>query len=147
MADWDIRRAELNDAASLAACINAAYAIYAARGIGLPAVSDGITDDIQENIVWVAVQDAKVIGGLVLIARQDHAMLANVAVDPIATGRGLGRALIHHAEREARKVGFQKIKLTTHVDMPGNLRLYAHLGWHETSRRSDKVFMEKQLPE
>jgi GNAT superfamily N-acetyltransferase len=146
MADWDIRRTELADVALLVACIDAAYAIYAARGIGLPAVSDGIADDIQDNIVWAAVQDAKMIGGLVLIARQYHAMLANVAVDLIATGRGLGRALIHHAEREAQKAGFQKLKLTTHVDMPGSLLLYTHLGWHETSRRVDKVFMEKQLP-
>ena len=99
MADWHIRRAELTDAVALAACINAAYAFHVARGISLPAVFDGITDDIQENIVWAAVQDAKVIGGLVLIARQDSAMLANVTVDPIATGRGWGRALIHHAER------------------------------------------------
>ena len=62
MADWDVRRAELADVALLVACIDAAYAIYAARGIGLPAVSDGIADDIQDNIVWAAVQNAKMIG-------------------------------------------------------------------------------------
>jgi GNAT superfamily N-acetyltransferase len=145
MADWNIRRAEMADAASLAACIEAAYSIYAASGVELPAVSDGIAEDIRDNLVWVAVQGGRIVGGLVLVAKQDHMMLANVAVDPGATGAGLGRALIQHAEREARELGVHRMKLTTHAGMPENVRLYEHLGWRETGRCGDKVFMEKQM--
>jgi len=145
MADWKVRCAVLADAEALAGCIDAAYSIYATSGIELPAVSDGVAEDIRDNLVWVADQDGRIVGGLVLVARQGDAQIANVAVDPSATGAGLGRALIEHAEREARRLGHRSMKLTTHPGLTANVRLYTHLGWQETSRSADKVFMEKQL--
>ena len=145
MTHWTIRRAEASDTASLAACIDAAYSVYTDKGIDLPAVSEGIAEDIRENSVWVAVLDGRIIGGLVLILRRDHAILANVAVDPSAAGSGLGRTLMDQAEQEARKLGLEKLKLSTHVDIPENVSLYEHLGWHEIHRSNNKVFMEKQL--
>lgn len=145
MTDWTIRRAEQTDAPSLTACIDAAYSIYAGKGIDLPAVSDGIAEDIRENIVWVAILKRRIVGGLVLILREDHAMLANVAVDPAAAGLGLGRTLIEQAEQEVRLRGHSRMRLTTHAKIPENLRLYTHLGWRETGRDGSKVFMEKSL--
>ncbi|MCP5081618.1 MAG: GNAT family N-acetyltransferase [Alphaproteobacteria bacterium] len=145
MTSWTLRRADVEDAASLETCIDAAYSIYATKGIELPAVSDGLVEDIQHNIVWVAVIKRQVVGCLVLIAREDHAVLANVAVDPAATGLGLGRALLEQAEREVRTFGLGKLTLTTHADIPENVRLYEYLGWTETERRGSKVFMEKVL--
>lgn len=129
----------------MAVCIDAAYSIYAAKGIELPAVSDGLAEDIRNNIVWVGVLARQIVGGLVLIAREDHAVLANVAVDPSATGLGLGRALLEQAERETRGLGLGKLVLTTHADIPENVCLYEYLGWSETERRGSKVFMEKVL--
>jgi GNAT superfamily N-acetyltransferase len=145
MTDWIIRRAEQADAPSLTACIDAAYSIYAGKGIDLPAVSDGIAEDIRENFVWVAILKRRIVGGLVLILRQDYAMLANVAVDPAAAGLGLGRALIEQAEQEVKLRGHSRMRLTTHTKIPENLDLYTHLGWRETGRDGNKVFMEKSL--
>jgi len=145
MTDWKIRRATPADAASLTTCIDNAYSVYAGKGIDLPDVSEGIAEEIQKNLVWVAVLGQQIVGGLVLIAREDNAVLVNVAVDPSATGSGLGRALIDRAEQEARTQGLGRICLTTHVKIPENVRLYRHLGWHETSRAGNKVHMEKSL--
>ena len=145
MTNWTIRRAEENDAAALADCIDASYSIYALRIADLPAVADGIEDDIERNMVWVAARGNQVIGGLVLLPRKDHVVLANVAIDPSATGAGLGRAFMDLAEAEARKLGHEKLRLSTHVDMPENVRLYEHLGWHEIGRSGNKVHMEKSL--
>ena len=145
MMKWTIRRADAPDATSLAACIDAAYADHARKGIDLPAVSEGLAEDIRDNMVWVAVSDERIIGGLVLVASEDHAVLANVAVDPSATGYGLGRALMDQAEAEARRLGVQKLKLTTHIDIPENVRLYEHLGWRQTGQADNKVFMEKSI--
>lgn len=145
MPNWTIRRAEKKDAAALADCFDAAYSIYAPRIADLPAVSDGIEDDIERNVVWVAARDNQVIGGLVLLPKEDHVVLANVAIDPSATGAGLGRAFMDLAEAEARKLGHEKLRLSTHVDMPENVRLYEHLGWHEIGRSGNKVHMEKSL--
>lgn len=140
-----IRRAKPADAASLAICIDAAYSVYAERGIDLPAVSEGIADDIQNNIVWVAVLGSQIVGGLVLIPREDHALIANVAVEPSATGQGLGRSLMDRAELEAQRQGFSKLGLTTHADIAENVRLYEYFGWRQTNRVGSKVHMEKTL--
>ena len=145
MSNWTIRRAEKKDAAALADCFGAAYSIYAPRIADLPAVSDGIEDDIERNVVWVAARDNQVIAGLVLLPKEDHVVLANVAIDPSANGAGLGRAFMDLAEAEARKLGHEKLRLSTHVDMPENVRLYEHLGWHEIGRSGNKVHMEKSL--
>lgn len=145
MTTWTIRRAKPTDAAALAACIDAAYSVYAGKGIDLPAVSDGIAEDIQRNIVWVALSGRRIIAGLVLIPREDHAILANVAVDPSAAGLGLGRTLMDRADLEVLKLGLSKLSLTTHAGIPENVRLYEHLGWRATSRIGNKVHMEKTL--
>lgn len=145
MTTWTLRRATAADAVSLAACIDAAYSVYADKGIKLPAVSHGVAEDIQNNIVWVAVLARQIVGGLVLIIEEDHAVLANVAVEPSAAGLGLGRALLERAEQEVGKLGLGQLRLTTHSDIPENVRLYEYLGWHETGRRGSKVFMEKAL--
>ena len=140
-----LRRAAPGDAGALAACIDAAYAGYRAAGIDLPPVSEGIADDIRDHIAWVAVHDDEIVGGLVLVIREDVALIANVAVHPAASGTGLGRALMQQAETEARERGLPRMTLTTHADMPGNLRLYEHLGWRETGRDGNKVRMEKAI--
>jgi GNAT superfamily N-acetyltransferase len=145
MTDYEIRRATASDASSLATCIDSAYAIYADRDIDLPPVSDGIADDIQSNLVWVAVRGRGIIGGLILIPREDHAILANVAVEPSSAGTGLGRALIDVAVCEARNLGLTSLRLTTQADIPENLRLYEHLGWRQIRRVANKVFMERDL--
>lgn len=140
-----LRRAEPADAGALAACIDAAYAGYREAGIDLPPVSKGIADDIRDHNVWVAAIDNEIVGGLVLVIREDVALIANVAVHPAAAGSGLGRALMAQAETEARAHGLRRLALSTHVDMPGNVRLYEHLGWRETGREGDKVRMEKAI--
>ena len=145
MANWTIRAATSKDAEALIRCIENAYAVYRPRIKDLPPVSEGIGDDIANNLVFVAVADDRVMGGLVLIPKSDHAVLANVAVDPGASGRGLGRALMEHAETECRRLGLLDIHLSTHVDMPDNVRLYEHLGWRRIGTSGNKVNMARTL--
>ncbi len=71
--------------------------------------------------------------------------LANVAVHPDHKGAGLGRALMALAETEALDQGYREMRLTTHVDMPENVQLYAHLGWEQDYRRGNKVSMRKTI--
>ncbi len=145
MTDWTIRPATAQDAGPLGRCIEAAYEIYAGRVTDLPAVSDGVDQHIENDLVFVAVGDGAVIGGLVLVPGDDAMLLANVAVDPACTGMGLGRALIELAEAQCREHGLSVLKLSTHVDMAENVALYEHLGWRETGRSGNKVYMEKHL--
>ena len=145
MTAWQIRRAKPQDARGLAAYIEAAYADYAARIADLPAVSEGIADDISGHRVWVAEWDGKLAGGIVLVPKEGFLLLANVAVHPAWSGQGLGRALMERAEAECRRLGLRELRLSTHVAMPENVRLYRHLGWRETGRSGNKVRMSKVL--
>ena len=165
MSDWRIRRATADDTEALARCIERAYAIYDGRDLDLPPVSEGIADHIAAHRVWVAEAEGTIAGGLVLILGDDAmggsmtgdgttgddttgkrvAHLANVAVDPDFTGRGLGRALIAQAEEDARAHGATELRLTTHADLEENIRLYTRLGWREAAREGFRVHMAKRM--
>lgn len=140
-----IRKAQVADADALASCIDAAYAQYASRIPDLPPVSEGCADEIINNQVWVAVEDDKIVGGLFLVHHDEAMKLANVAVHPAHTGKGLGRDLIAFAENEAKKQGFSEVHLNTHVAMPENVQFYIRLGWKEISREGNSVSMRKLL--
>ena len=145
MARMTIRVATIRDAPALAACIEAAYAVYKDRIPDLPEVSEGIAQDIEEKLVLVAIGDLGLLGGIILLEKADHLLLANVAVDPAASGQGVGRRLIARAEDEATRLGFSELRLSTHVDMPENVRFYEHLGWHTTGRAGNTVRMKKSI--
>ena len=140
-----IRQATPRDAAGLVACIDAAYAEHAARIPDLPAVSADVPEHLAASQVWVATRGGEIVGGLIIQPQAGFMQLVNVAVHPGQRGTGLGRTLLAHAEGAAREQGFTEIRLTTHVDMTGNLGIYLHLGWAEEKREGNRVFMTKIL--
>ncbi|WP_299846202.1 GNAT family N-acetyltransferase [uncultured Roseovarius sp.] len=142
---FSLRRAEAADANALTACIDAAYAGYVVEGIDLPPVSEGVSEDIRDNIVWLAVDGDRVLGGVILSLSGEVAHLMNVAVDPDQSGDGIGRALIDAAITAARKAGHTTMELATHKDMPQNVTLYQHLGWEVIGEDGNKIFMAYRL--
>lgn len=144
-----MRPATATDVNGLVRCIDRAYAVYANSVSDLPLVSEGIIDDITNNTVWVANLNAEIAGEiagvLVLVQGADSLTLANVAVDPSQKGLGLGKALMELAVSEAARLGKSTLRLSTHIDMPENVALYAHLGWQETGREGNKVHMSKPV--
>ena len=145
MGAWSLRRAVQGDAEALSACMDAAYADTAARIADLPPVSADCAGEIARHQVWLAEIGTEVVGGLVLMPQDGFMLLANVAVHPSRKGAGLGRALLAHAEAEAKEQGYRELRLSTHVDMPETHRFYARLGWQETGRRGTKVSMRKAI--
>jgi ribosomal protein S18 acetylase RimI-like enzyme len=139
------RKAVLEDSEALVSCIDAAYAKYSNRISEMPSVSDGIIEDITHNQVWVAVEADEIIACLVLIKEDGFMKLANLAVHPSHSGKGIGRKLMALSEREAKRQGYNEMRLNTHVDMPENIQLYEYLGWEEVSRIKSTVSMKKRL--
>lgn len=86
---------------------------------------------------------------LVLVPESDHLLLDNIAVRPDCQGQGFGRVLIEFAEREAKRLGYTKLRLYTHEKMTENIDLYRRIGFMETGRGQrgsyDRVFMAKDL--
>ncbi len=104
---------------------------------------------IQTEHVVVAEQDSEIAGVLVLRETPEGFLLDNVAVLPSRKGQGVGKALLVHAEREARKRGYTSLYLYTHEKMAENIALYARVGYVEVERREEdgfrRVFMRKAL--
>jgi ribosomal protein S18 acetylase RimI-like enzyme len=145
VAGWHIRRARPSDASGLTTCVEAAYAPIRARGVALPDVSEGLSEDIARNLVWVAEDAGRIVGGIVVVLHPDHAHLVNVAVDPGCRGTGLGRALIETAEAAMRTAGVTEFRLATHADLPENVVLYRRLGWQVFGQDESRIFMHRFL--
>lgn len=145
-----IRPARAGDVAAIGAIVDAAYAIYIPRMGKKPGpMLDDYAARVAEGVVWVAEQDGKVAGVVVLLPEDDHLLLDNVAVAPEAHGKGVGRALVAFAEAEARRRGHAEIRLYTHEKMTENIAMYPCLGYEETHRARqagyDRVFFRKKL--
>ncbi len=140
-----IRPATFHDAPQLTDAIRAAYAVYDNMDLNLPPVSEGIDQAIRDATVFVAEKDERLLGGIVVRVGQGWAQIENLALTPAATGLGLGKALIQHAEEAAREAGATELRLATHKDLTGNIGLYTHLGWAITARDGNKVMMRKPL--
>jgi ribosomal protein S18 acetylase RimI-like enzyme len=143
-----IRLAAPDDLDAVRAIARAAYARYIPRIGREPAPMRADFAAVQEaGRLWVAGEP--VAGYAVAYPRGDHWHLENVAVDPAAQGRGIGRALIGHVEALARQGGAAAVDLYTNARMTENLQLYPRLGYAETGRRTedgfDRVFFRKQL--
>jgi GNAT superfamily N-acetyltransferase len=147
-----LRQAREDDAAAVAALVEAAFSRHVEAVGGRPAPMD---DDHAARIgagqQWVrdAEDGSGLAAGIVLVDAGDHLIVNNVAVAPGWQGRGLGRALLAFAEDEARRRGLPEIRLHTNAAMVDNLVMYPKLGYIETGRETrhgfDRVLFVKAL--
>lgn len=134
-----IRPGDAADLPAVERIVRDAYTMYIAR-IGKPPgpMLDDYAALIRSHSVWVAGDPVE--GAIVLLPEDDHLLLDNVAVDPAAQGKGIGRALIEFAEAEARRRGYTEMRLYTHQMMTENIALYSRTGWTETGRGEQNGF-------
>jgi len=146
-----IRLASETDATAIKDCADQAYAPYIAR-IGqkpAPMVAD-YEAKIAAETIWVATdEDGDFQGFIVFFPDGPHLMLENVAVLPVAAGRGIGKSLIRFCEDEGRRRGCECVLLYTNAKMTENLLIYPRLGYVEVGRRTEngfaRVYFEKPL--
>lgn len=145
-----IRPAGASDLPAIVRIVSAAYEKYVVR-IGKPPgpMLDDYPSHIRAHTAWVIEIAGRVGGIIVLLPKDDHLLLDNVAVDPALQGRGIGRALMAFAEKEAQRRGYRELRLYTHEKMTENLAMYSALGWHETGRGEEagyrRVFFRKTI--
>ena len=144
----ELRRATADDLPAIRAVINAAYARYLTRINKPPApMLRDYGPSVEAGTTWVT--GSPVTAVLTLYPREDHLYVENIAVDPSAQGRGLGRALMEFAEQEAARRRLGRMALVTHETMTENQAIYARLGYAETERRTEsgyrRIYMEKPL--
>jgi ribosomal protein S18 acetylase RimI-like enzyme len=106
MADMPlIRRAIADDATRIGATARAAYIKYVPR-IGrepAPMSADFAAEIAAGHVAVIETTAGEVDGYMIAWAEKDAYFIDNIAVDPAQQGRGLGRQLIDHAVREAKR--------------------------------------------
>ncbi len=127
-----------------------AYGHYVERiGREPPPMVADFALDVDQGRAWVAQQEGRIVGLLVLEVAEDHVLLENVAVAPASQGTGIGRRLLRLAEDQAQARGLAQVRLYTHETMTENQEYYARHGYRETHRASDhglrRVFFTKHL--
>jgi ribosomal protein S18 acetylase RimI-like enzyme len=145
-----IRIACAADAASVQAIVDAAYRSYITR-IGKPPgpMLDDYAQRIADGQVWILTDASELVGILVLVETSGGLLLDNIAVAPGQQGKGHGRMLLDFAETQAKRRGWNEIRLYTNLRMTENIALYRRIGYVETARVSekgfDRVYMVKPL--
>ena len=154
--DFIVRPLRPEDAEAAAALVRAAFAEQAAvtdpPSSALRETADTVRAWIQAD-GGVGLWDGGAPTALLLWAERDGGLYCGrVAVAPAARGRGLARRLIAEAEREARRRGLPRLHIRVRLELPGNLALFAALGFRETRRESHPGYavptlavMEKRL--
>lgn len=144
------RPAERRDISEAARLAHDAYQHYTAR-IGRPPapMEADYAAAVSDGTMWIAEDDNQTLGFIVLVDAEDHLLLDNVAVAPLAQGRGVGAQLLALAENEAGRRGYDRIQLYTNEVMTENLDYYPRKGYVETHRSEQdgyrRVFFAKTL--
>jgi len=136
-----IRAAAAGDVARIRAIARAAYAKYVPRVGREPAP---MTADYEAEVAaqrTVVIEVAGTVDGYMVAWPEDDAyFIDNIGVEPSRQGTGLGRRLLEHAAAEAARLQLPALRLYTNIAMVENMSMYAHLGFVETHRATEKGF-------
>jgi ribosomal protein S18 acetylase RimI-like enzyme len=130
-----IRLAHPHDAAAVRTLVRAAYAPWIELFGREPSpIQDDYHQRIADGEVWLLEDDGALIGCVMLRDGPQALMLPNIAVAPAAQGKGYGRQLLTFAEMEARRRGYEELRLFVNTLMTENIALYRHLGFVQIER-------------
>jgi len=155
MSATTLRRALPADAEAVRALVRQAYAKWVpVIGREPKPMTANYATAVRLNRIDLAYEGdekgAELAGLIETIDRADHLLIENVAVAPAFQGRGLGRALIAHAERLAAMVGYRYLRLYTNKAFAENVALYLKLGFRidreEPFLGGVTVYMSKSVP-
>lgn len=146
-----IRPATIADVEQIGTIARAAYAKYVPRiGREPPPMVADFAAFIARDVVVAIEESGELRGFMVGWPEGDAYLIDNIAVDPAAQGRGLGRKLIEYAVNNARRSGLSALRLYTNVAMTENLAMYRRIGFVETHRVVEngfnRVYMRWALP-
>ncbi|MDI2129634.1 GNAT family N-acetyltransferase [Yinghuangia seranimata] len=106
------------------------------RSTGMDAIADDepfpadvLARYAHDGRSWVAVDDDRPVGYLLVDLVDGNWHIEQVSVHPDHAGHGIGRALIDHVADEARRAGSPALTLTTFTEVPWNAPYYARCGF------------------
>jgi len=97
-----------------------------------PAATTGAARDAEPGFILVGeLGDGRVAGFVHVLEVDGVCHVEQLSVAPAHARRGLGRALVESAKREAQSRGYDRISLRTYADVPWNASFYATAGFVE----------------
>jgi ribosomal protein S18 acetylase RimI-like enzyme len=144
-----IRLAKPADASAVLRIVERAYRRYLPRlGRRPPPMDYDYVERIRGGRVLVAGSD-EIFGAMALVPEADQLLIESLVVAPEHQGKGIGGALVAHAESAARTQGLRRVWLFTHVKMVENQAIYRRLGFKECGREGSgetvRVLFERPL--
>ena len=140
-----LRTATIGDAESIAATIAASFAQY--RGKLVPEsgafreTAEAIAAELARGAsAIVAERNGEMLGCVLVEEMEGDLYFGRLSVLPSARGQGLARRLIDAVEAEALRRGLAGVRLGVRIVLTENQRLFASLGYRETSREAHPGF-------
>ncbi len=145
-----LRPARAEEAGEIRALVRDAYALYVPRMDREPApMLADYSSLVDAGAVMVAEDSGSILGILVSYQRDHHLHVENVAVASGGQGRGIGRALMAHAEQSARRQNLSAVELYTNEVMTENVPFYTALGYAVTGQTVEegykRIYFRKEL--
>jgi N-acetylglutamate synthase-like GNAT family acetyltransferase len=138
-----IRKARLEDAGEILACLAGAFApyrvSYSPAGFADTVLTErALRQRFREMTVLVAVdQSGEVIGTIAYkVAERGHGHVRGMAVGPPWQGSGVAKSLLDRAESDLRKLGCNIMTLGTTKPLERAIRFYEKNGFHATGEMS-----------
>jgi ribosomal protein S18 acetylase RimI-like enzyme len=131
--DWLLREAGEADAEAIAAVIRAAFEEYRGRldppSGALAETADTVREKMRTAQAVLALADGVPLGCIFLRPEEGRLYLFRLAVLPGHRGRGLGRAMLAHAEGRARALGLPRVRLGVRAALARQIAFYEGLGY------------------
>jgi GNAT superfamily N-acetyltransferase len=83
----------------------------------------------RDGFVLVTMEGDDFIGSMFCAVKDNSLYLTRMATRPDLWGSGVGRAMLHAAEDEARRMGLPKMSLRVRQTLPGNRIYFARFGF------------------
>ena len=135
-----VRQATPADAGDILDCLHAAFDPYRDRytpGAFSDTVPESLDERFRTMILFVAVDDAAIVGTIACAVHGREGHLRGMAVRPEKHGAGAARMLLQAAEDAFRARGCERVTLDTTEPLQRARAFYEKCGYRRTGRTSD----------